>query len=109
MQMRQGKVLLFAAKLLITSSMLLLPGAVVHAATVTVGPSDCSAATVNAAISASTTHDGDTVLLTCSGTINWASTGTASWSSSGYAVSIPATKGITLMVQGASNSNKSTP
>jgi len=108
--MRQGKVLLFAAKLLITSSMLLLPGAVVHAATVTVGPSDCSAATVNAAISASTTHDGDTVVLTCSGTINWASTGTTSWSSSaGYAVSIPATKGITLMVQGASNSNKSTP
>jgi len=88
--------------------------ATLHAGTVTVGPSDCSAAAVNAAISASTTHNGDTVLLTCTGSINWASTGTHSWAgadngTSNYAVNIPATKGITLQVQGASNTNKSSP
>jgi len=69
-----------------------------HAATINVGPSDCSAATINSAIAASTTHDGDTVLLTCKGTVNWAST-----------VTIPDTKGITLQVQGASNANKASP
>src|SRR3954452_16218689 len=86
----------------------------VHAATVTVGPSDCSASAVNAAISASTTHDGDTVLLTCTGSINWASTGSHSWAganngTTNYAVNIPSSKGITLQVQGASNTNKSSP
>ena len=92
---------------------LVLAAAWAQAATVTVGPSDCSAAMVNAAISASTTHDGDTVLLTCTGTVTWTSTGTAGWSNQvgaqSYAVSIPATKGITLAVQGASNANKSSP
>ena len=66
-----------------------------QAATVTVGPSDCSAATVNSAISATSTHDGDTVLLTCTGSITWTAT-----------VAIPSTKGIALEVQGGSNTPK---
>lgn len=68
----------------------------VKGAVVTVGPSDCSAAAVNAAISASSTLDGDTVQLTCTGSITWTST-----------VTIPSTKGITLQVKGATNTPKS--
>jgi hypothetical protein len=64
-----------------------------QAATISVGPSDCSAATVNAAISSS--KDGDTILLTCAGSTTWTAT-----------VTIPATKGITLQVQGATNTPK---
>jgi hypothetical protein len=63
-----------------------------EAAIVTVGPSDCSSAAVNAAISASTTHNGDTVLLTCTGSITWTET-----------VTIPSTKGVTLQVSGGTN------
>jgi hypothetical protein len=69
--------------------------ALAQAAVITVGPSDCSAATINAAISASTTHDGDTVLLTCKGSVTWTAT-----------VTIPSTKGITLQVQGGTNTPK---
>lgn len=64
-----------------------------RAATITVGPSDCSAATINTAIG--TASDGDTVLLTCTGTITWSAT-----------VTIPNTKGITLMVSGGTNTPK---
>ena len=101
-------------KLAFVSLILLSLAERLHAATVTVGPSDCSAAAVNTAISASTTHDGDTVLLTCTGSISWAATGTHSWAgadngTTSYAVNVPATKGITLQVQGASNTNKSSP
>lgn len=101
--------------LIVVIGFFLVPAAApVQAATVTVGPTDCSAATVNAAISASTTLDGDTVLLTCTGNINWASTGTATWSTPAgsdpsYAVNIPANKGVTLIVKGATNANKSSP
>lgn len=101
-------------KLAYASLFLFSAAATLQAGTVTVGPSDCSAATVNATISASTTHDGDTVLLTCTGTINWTSTGSHSWSgadngTTSFAVNIPASKGVTLAVQGADNSNKSAP
>lgn len=64
-----------------------------RAATITVGPSDCSAATINTAIG--TASDGDTVLLTCTGSITWSAT-----------VTIPNTKGITLMVSGGTNTPK---
>jgi hypothetical protein len=47
---------------------------------------------VNAAIAASSTLDGDTVELTCSGSVTWTA-----------AVTIPSTKGITLQVKGATN------
>jgi hypothetical protein len=63
---------------------------VASAATHTVGPTDCSATAVNSAITAAAS--GDTVMLTCSGTLTWTST-----------VTIPSTKGITLQVQGATN------
>lgn len=63
------------------------------AATITVGPTDCSASAVNAAIGSAS--DGDTVLLSCTGSVTWSST-----------VSIPATKGITLMVKGGTNTPK---
>jgi len=59
----------------------------VGAATITVGPSDCSSSTVNSAIT--TAGNGDTVNLTCTGSATWSST-----------VTIPNTKGITLQVQG---------
>jgi hypothetical protein len=62
--------------------------------TLTVGPTDCSAAAVNSAIARAA--DGDTVLLTCTGTQSWTST-----------VFIPSTKGITLRVQGGTNTPKS--
>lgn len=58
------------------------------ATVVTVGPSDCAAATVNTAIG--TAVDGDTVELTCSGTVSWTAT-----------VVIPDTKGITLKGPGS--------
>jgi hypothetical protein len=51
---------------------------------------NCTAANINAAISAAS--DGDTVLLTCTGTVTWTER-----------VEIPATKGIALLVQGATN------
>jgi hypothetical protein len=71
---------------------LLLPGEV-RAAIVTVGPSDCSAAAVNSAITSA--GDGDTVELTCTGTQIWTTT-----------VIIPDSKGITLKVQGGTNTPK---
>ncbi|PYV46621.1 MAG: hypothetical protein DMG92_17705 [Acidobacteria bacterium] len=61
-----------------------------QAATIPVGPSDCSAAAVNSAIFSAS--DGDTVLLTCTGTTSWTST-----------VTIPSSKGITLQVQNGTN------
>ena len=64
--------------------------AVAQAATVSVGPSDCSSSAVNSAISSAS--DGDTVLLTCTGTTSWTST-----------VTIPSSKGITLQVQNGTN------
>ena len=67
-----------------------------QAATVSVGPSDCSAATVNAAIAATSTHDGDVVQLTCAGSITWTAT-----------LTIPSTKGISLVVLGGTNTPKS--
>jgi hypothetical protein len=82
-------------KIILISLILASAAARAQAATVTVGPSDCSAATVNSAISASSTHDGDTVLLTCTGPITWTAT-----------VTIPSTKGITLEVQGGTNTPK---
>jgi len=66
---------------------LALVSAAAHGVTRTVGPSDCSAPTVNAAINASA--DGDTVSLTCSGSVTWSST-----------VTIPNTKGIKLIGPG---------
>jgi hypothetical protein len=63
------------------------------AATLTVGPIDCLAGTVNTAIASA--RDGDTVLLTCPGIVIWTST-----------VIIPNTKGITLSVQGGTNTPK---
>ncbi len=63
------------------------------AATIAVGPSNCSASAVNSAIASA--NDGDTIQLTCTGTTTWTST-----------VTIPNTKGITLMVQGGSNTPK---
>lgn len=65
----------------------------VYADTHTVGPNDCSAAAVNAAINAAS--DGDTVELTCTGTVDW-----------NAKVIIPDTKGITLKVAGAYNNWK---
>jgi hypothetical protein len=46
------------------------------AATITVGPNDCSAPTVNSAISSA--NPGDTVKLICTGTVNWTNTVTVS-------------------------------
>ena len=80
-------------KIFLVTVVLLAISARAHAATVSVGPSDCSANTVNAAISSA--KDGDTILLTCGGSITWSST-----------VTIPASKGITLQVQGATNTPK---
>lgn len=56
-------------------------------ATITVGPSDCSAAAVNQAIVAAS--DGDTVSLSCSGTVTWTAT-----------INVPNTKGIKLIGPG---------
>lgn len=64
-----------------------------EAKTVMVGPTDCSASAVNAAISGAST--GDTVSLTCSGTQTWTAT-----------VTIPSNKGITLQVEGGTNTPK---
>jgi hypothetical protein len=50
---------------------------------------------VQAAINASTTNNGDTVLLTCTGSITWTAT-----------VTIPSSKGITLQVKDGTNSPK---
>src|SRR5438128_1191751 len=88
---------LSSTSLVVIIPILLLGSAVAPAkgAVVTVGPSDCSAAAVNAAISVSSTLDGDTVQLTCTGSITWTST-----------VTIPSTKGITLQVKGATNTPK---
>ncbi|MCC7343158.1 MAG: hypothetical protein IT170_18895 [Bryobacterales bacterium] len=75
---------------------LLLVGTTVspaEAAVVTVGPSDCSANAVNSAISSA--QDGDTVRLTCTGSVTWTSL-----------VSIPSSKGVTLLVDGATNTPK---
>jgi len=58
-----------------------------EAATITVGPSSCTASAVNSAIASAT--DGDTVELTCTGTVTWSTT-----------VTIPNSKGITLKVRG---------
>jgi hypothetical protein len=55
----------------------------VGATIITVGPSNCSASAVNSAISSAS--DGDTVQLTCIGSVTWTAP-----------VSIPNTKGITL-------------
>jgi hypothetical protein len=57
------------------------------AAIITVGPSDCSAAAVNAAIA--TAADGDTVRITGTGTVTWSAT-----------VTLPSTKGIRLIGPG---------
>jgi len=65
-----------------------------NAAILSVGPSDCSASTVNSAITSAA--DGDTVQLTCTGTVTWTSK-----------VTIPSTKGITLQVLGGTNTPKS--
>ena len=59
----------------------------------TVGPTDCSAAAVNVAISAAS--DGDTVELTCTGSVTWTTT-----------VTIPNSKGITLRVANGTNTPK---
>jgi hypothetical protein len=59
----------------------------VWAATRVVGPPDCSAVAVNAAIAASS--DGDTVSVTCTGTVTWDST-----------ITIPNAKGIKLIGPG---------
>jgi len=80
-------------KIVLISVILVSAAARAQAATITVGPSDCSAATVNTAIS--TANNGDTVLLTCTGSITWTAT-----------VTIPSTKGITLQVQGGTNTPK---
>lgn len=78
--------------LLLLLILLLLP---IHteAAVITVGPSDCSASAVNNAISSAA--DGDTIRLTCTGTVTWNTT-----------VSLPNTKGLTLQVQGGTNTPK---
>lgn len=78
-------------KMVLLSLILVSPAA--HAAIITIGPSDCSAATINSAISSA--NNGDTVLLTCTGSITWTAT-----------VRIPSTKGITLQVQGGTNTPK---
>lgn len=64
-----------------------------EAAIITVGPSDCSASAVNSAISSAT--DGDTIRLSCTGTVTWNTT-----------VTLPNTKGLTLEVQGGTNTPK---
>jgi hypothetical protein len=99
-----------------SSNAVITVGATPSGATI-VGPggttyTDCSASTINSAILAAA--DGATILLTCTGNVNWSSTGSHSWSTGDmsttqYAVNIPATKGITLQVQGADNTNKSSP
>jgi len=78
-------------KIVLISLILVSPAA--HAAIITIGPSNCSAATINSAISSA--NNGDTVLLTCTGSITWTAT-----------VRIPSTKGITLQVQGGTNTPK---
>jgi len=57
-------------------------------ATLTVGPSDCSDSAVNDAIEGA--NSGDTIKLTCKGTAHWSNT-----------VTIPNTKGITLLGPGS--------
>src|SRR6266852_184569 len=80
-------------KIVLISLILVSAAARAQAAIITVGPSDCSAATINSAISSA--NDGDTVLLTCTGSMTWTAT-----------VTIPSTKGITLQVQGGTNTPK---
>ena len=87
----RGPVLLRLPLLIVA---LILPVQAV-AATLTVGPSDCSAAAVNSAISAA--GDGDTVQLTCTGSVTWTAQ-----------VTIPGTKGITVN-GGGTNTPKSSP
>jgi len=67
--------------------LMLLQPAAAPAATRTVGPTDCSATAVNAAIAAAVS--GDTISVTCTGTVTWSST-----------ISIPDTKGIWLIGPG---------
>jgi hypothetical protein len=78
-------------KMVLISLILVSPAA--HAAVITIGPSNCSAATINSAISSA--NNGDTLLLTCTGSVTWTAT-----------VRIPSTKGITLQVQGGTNTPK---
>jgi hypothetical protein len=79
--------------LFVVSMLLLAHPERVAAASILVGPSDCSAARVNSAIASAA--DGDTILLTCSGNVSWSTT-----------VTIPSTKGIALKVQGGTNTPK---
>lgn len=64
-----------------------------QAATITVGPSDCSRTAVQNAISSAS--QGDTILLTCTGTVNWTS-----------AVTISANKAVSIICQGGTNTPK---
>lgn len=84
------KRLTFLTLIKITFLLLLFFPHHVCADTHTVGPTDCSAAAVNAAINAAS--DGDTIELTCMGTVNWTAK-----------VNIPNTKGITLKIPSAYN------
>jgi hypothetical protein len=79
----------------VTLAVLILLAMTAHAgaATITVGPSDCSSSAVNGAIASAA--DGDTVSLTCTGSVTWSST-----------VTIPNTKGVALVVAGATNTPK---
>lgn len=72
---------------------LALAAARAYGATIKVGPADCSASAVNSAIASAA--NGDTVLLTCTGTVTWTTT-----------VTIPSTKGVTLQVQNGTNTPK---
>jgi hypothetical protein len=56
----------------------------------------CTAANINTAISQAA--NGDTILLTCTGTVDWTST-----------ITIPNTKGLTVKVENGSNTPKSSP
>jgi hypothetical protein len=62
-------------------------------ATITVGPSNCSAAAMNSAIAAAA--DGDTLQVTCTGTVTWDAT-----------VTVPPTKG--LLLRGGGNNTPKT-
>ena len=84
--------IIFTFIALCLSSTLIIHGRA-EAATISVGPNDCSASAVNNAIAAAS--DGDTVLLTCTGTVNWSST-----------VTVPNSKGVTLKAQGGTNTPK---
>lgn len=64
-----------------------------YSATITVGPTDCSASAVQSAVTSAA--NGDIVELTCTGTVSWTST-----------ITIPNTKGVTLRVANATNTPK---